>query len=394
MHRHLGFIASLALLTSCVSGTDAPSSDPDPLGGKADGFARTIDCRSRGTEPVRATRVTTPDPDLVASGDIPLPSYEPDADGYFHPPLGYIEGGTYAQATELAGTEPRADEIRSSPEGAFVRMATWNASRGNELTRLIRRMREMQADIWILNEVDMYGHNSGGVVTAREAARALGYSYCATGEFYELREDRRGMSGNAIVSRFPLYGCERIDLPILPEEGGDDWADSGGQPRCGQRSTLAAYVDLPTQTGEVTPVRIVSAHFENKSNSRVRRAQLDAARELCTMGEPCVLAGDFNTISIGEGSALRRRLQEEVQELGPQNAFTDCSHGDDTATFGIFPVLLRIDWFLLQAGQGDAIGCLPGSYSVEGAGGASDHRLIVTDVFVRGDTSAPDAMTE
>lgn len=333
----------------------------------------------------RDAALTAPVEGLTQSGDLPLPSRGPGADGYFHPMPGYHEGGTFATpADEPRWAVPDA-EIAPPAEPGKLRVVEWNVERGNDLDGIVVRMKEINADVWILNETDFYSANSGNVVTAREMARALGYSYYAGTEFNERRTDRRGSSGKAILSRWPIEQGAGMRIPMFLENGGYDWATSSSEPRCGQRTALSARIRVPKEDGGTALVNFVSLHAENKANGRVRKAQLDAVRAaLVVPGEPTVIAGDLNTISREEGRDLRRDLAREFETAGRAAGVFDCSRGDDSSTFSVLGfVRLRLDWMLVQPGTDATVTCPPGRYDVLSAGGASDHKPVVTLFDVR-----------
>lgn len=372
MSRVLAICALLAL--GCASETAAPTEPTDGpapsgnAGGKADGMS----CQ------VRAEHADAP-ADITALPDIPLPSMVPTSDGWFHTPTHYSEGGTFVTAESRPEWNVSESEIAPPAPAGTLRVVEWNAERGNQLDKLVRVMKKTNADVWILNETDIYGANSGGVVVARELARALGYSYYTTSEFYERRDDRRGMSGNAIVSRFPLYAGERMDIPMFLSHGGYDWATSSKEPRCGQRSALKARIDVNGKS-----LAIVALHTENKANAKARRMQYDAVVERFVIpGEATIVAGDLNTVSPFEGASFRGYLADKWEQLGPIGGQFDCSRGDDTPTFGAAVVVnLRIDWMLLQPGSESGPSCPPGSYRVLGNDGASDHKPVLTEFAV------------
>lgn len=316
---------------------------------------------------------------LSAMEGTPLPSRGPDAEGYFHPAVGYTEGGTFAHASDGAGDKWKVDakDVTAAAPAGKLRVVEWNVERGNKLDKSIRLMKKINADVWLLNETDLYGRNSGGVVVAREIARALGYSYYTGIEFYERRDDRRGTSGNAIISRYPLSATRSLDIPMMTEQGGHDWSTDSSEPRCGQRTALAATIEVPAADGSTRSVDLVGLHTENKSNREVRLAQYDhVVKTLVKPGHATVVAGDLNTVSLGEGSSFRKELEKRKQLF-------DCSRGDDTTTFSAaFIVNLRIDWMLVQGGDGDTLACPASSYSVKGNDGSSDHKPIVTDMTV------------
>jgi endonuclease/exonuclease/phosphatase family metal-dependent hydrolase len=334
--------------------------------------------------PVRAVPV---DPATVAglepTGSVPFPSLQADDTGTFHPGPGYLEGGTFPTAADSPAWALDPEEIwERAPEGA-LRVVEWNVERGQKIDAVIREMKRINADVWLLNESDLYGKPSGGVVVAREIARALGYSYVTGTEFTELRDDRRGSSGDAIVSRYPIREAQKMDTPIFEEHGGYDWANSKSEPRCGQRSALRAVVDVATAEG-ARSIPFVVVHLENKANAKVRKMQYEAVVErLVEPGAATILGGDFNTVSPFEGAKFRTYLADELEALGPADAFFDCSRGDDAHTFSAALIVnLRIDWMLLQAGDDASIACPAGSYDVLSSGRASDHRPVLTEFAV------------
>ena len=163
--------------------------------------------------------------------------------------------------------------------------------------------------------------------------------------------------------------------------GGHDGSTSTSEPRCGQRNAIAATIERPTSSGAKRPTRLVALHTENKSNAKVRLAQYDhVLQKLVVPGQPTIAAGDLNTVSPGEGSAFRTELASRTQRNGRARSMFDCSRGDDTTTFSAALVVrLRIDWMLVQSGEGDVLDCAPGSYKVNDSEGASDHKPVVTN---------------
>ena len=321
-----------------------------------------------------AVRLESPVPGLSQSGDIPLPSYGPDADGAFRPHVGYTEGGTFSSPVEKPEWQVQQSKVLPPAKPGELRVMEWNTSRGQKLNKLIQVIKKINPDVAIISEADMYGKLTGGRVSAREMASALGYSYYAAAEFGELRPDRLGSSGNAILSRYPLSGGRFVKLPIMKSDGGYDWADDGNQPRTGQRNSISAYIEVPGKSGKSVRINIVSLHTENKANSKVRLAQFEAAvKDLTVPGEPAILAGDLNTITPGEGGTFRNYLKKE--------SFVDCSKGNNDSTFSAAVIVsMRLDWVILQPGADNAVAAK--SYQVGNKEGASDHSPIITEFQV------------
>ncbi len=310
-------------------------------------------------------------PGLTRTGDIPLPSFGPDPAGWFIAPVGYTEGGAFTAPVEKPEWAVAQAKVRPAAGPGTLRVMSWNVSRGQKLDKLIIAIKKANPDVLLLCEADMYGKLTGGRVAAREIAAALGYSYYAAAEFGELRSDRMGSSGNAIISRYPLSGGKYFALPVMKERGGYDWASDGTQPRTGQRNSISARIEVP---GSAKKITLVSMHTENKANARVRLDQFKLlAKELVTPGEPAILAGDLNTVSMGEGGDFRNFLKG--------TSFFDCSNGDDRPTFSVAVLVnLRIDWVLLQYGAGGTLSFK--SYDVIGKDGASDHSPVITEFKV------------
>jgi endonuclease/exonuclease/phosphatase family metal-dependent hydrolase len=318
----------------------------------------------------------------------PLPRLGPNAQGFFHPASPYTEGGTFASPADKPEWAVAAADIAPRAPAGALRVIEWNVERGIQLDKSIRLMKKLNADVWLLNETDLYGKNARGVVVAREIARALGYSYYTGVEFLELRDDRRGTSGNAIVSRLPLTNVRSIAIPMLTSEGGHDWSLDAGEKRCGMRNALGAAIAVKTATGETRAIDLVALHTENKSNKRVRRKQMDFVKDqLVTPRTPTIFAGDLNTVTAGEGPELREDLKRLNAEQGRDKTLFDCSLGDDATTFSAAGFIrLRIDWMLVQSGAGSVLDCPaqePRRYKVEGNDGASDHKPVRTDFVVR-----------
>lgn len=370
---------SAAIGLSVIACSSSPSEDA------TDGATAEINAAAQCNPlPLRVGPVPAID-GLIAMGDAPLPSAGPDAEGYFHPAPGYTEGGTFERSADEDRWKVNERDVAERAPAGKLRVAEWNVERGNKLDKSVRLMKKINADVWLINESDLYGKNSGGVVVAREIARALGYSYYTGIEFFERRDDRRGTSGNAIVSRYPLRATRAVEIPIMAEQGGHDWSTDSAEPRCGQRGALTALIDVPTASGEKKEIRLVALHTENKANAKVRLAQFDhIVGELVKPNEPAVVAGDLNTVSPGEGSSFRRELAKRAQQNGEASSLFDCSRGDDRTTFSAAVIVqLRIDWMLVQSGSDRTVECPASSYNVVGNDGASDHKPVITEMTVR-----------
>jgi endonuclease/exonuclease/phosphatase family metal-dependent hydrolase len=271
--------------------------------------------------------------------------------------------------TTAAGVEPHRPEVANL--GPVVRVGFWNIERGlnfdliqaaltdtSEFERLAGNRKKIgaarkvviesqlnnlqNADVLVLNEVDMGMKRTDYRDVARELAAALHMNYAYGAEFVEvdpvfdlgteqvhladpsedarlqkdLNVDRaryRGLHGTAILSRYPIQDARILRLPACYDwygkeakeaarlEKGRRWAAHRlfrerieREIRHGGRMALIVDLAIPeSPTGEAT---IVATHLENKCAPSCRRKQMQAL--LAGVKEdsnPIVVAGDLNT---------------------------------------------------------------------------------------------------
>ena len=156
--------------------------------------------------------------------------------------------------------------------GRRLRVAELNAERGRYWCELAAQVLATpvlnQVDVWLLNEFDLGMARSEQQHTARLLAYALGLNYVWAAEFVELsngnkqeqartagRENRWGLHGNAILSRWPLYDAEVVRMPgqaPLYSSRGRETA-FGYEKRLGGRMTLFAKADVVGMSGISVP---------------------------------------------------------------------------------------------------------------------------------------------
>jgi endonuclease/exonuclease/phosphatase family metal-dependent hydrolase len=105
----------------------------------------------------------------------------------------------------------------TAPAPARLRVVTWNikAARTMPLDVVASEMAAIDADIWLLQEVDAFTRRSGNVDQARLLAEQLGHEHAfASGQRFD-----GGEPGLAILSRLRFAAVERIWLdPALTSE--------------------------------------------------------------------------------------------------------------------------------------------------------------------------------
>lgn len=159
--------------------------------------------------------------------------------------------------------KPEFIDSESPHDSISLTCIQWNIERGYHLDGVIATLKEYDADIICLQELDVHCARSGYRNAAREIAAALGLTCVFIVEFEELFSRRRsartqggGWHGNAVLSRWPISGWEVVKHTHHPVDWDRD-GDRLGEPRRGQRSTLCVKVDV----GE-RQIAVYTAHLE------------------------------------------------------------------------------------------------------------------------------------
>jgi endonuclease/exonuclease/phosphatase family metal-dependent hydrolase len=221
-----------------------------------------------------------------------------------------------AIAAVTAGVEWGAPPRPAAPDARdFVRVVSWNLQRGIHLDGVIALLRTeprlAEADVVLLNEVDLGMARSGNRHVAREIGAALGLSYVFGNSYLcldhgDVRDadtatldvpNELGLHGNAILSRFPLRRAENVSLTVTR----DKFASSS-EKRLGHKKALWAEIAAPGG-----PIRFAACHLDSIATPGQRAAQLaDLLAAIPTAdGTPLLLGGDLNTTTYDLGSLPR-----------------------------------------------------------------------------------------
>jgi endonuclease/exonuclease/phosphatase family metal-dependent hydrolase len=229
-----------------------------------------------------------------------------------------------------------------SDSKGFLAAAQRNPSlKEASLSHLAEELHELAgADVLVLDEVDKGVNRTKYHDVARDLAIALNMNYVYATEFIELDriylgiknmdaverpkfrsgeifglDPKRylGLEGSAILSRYPIRGARIIRLPdtydwyheeirALSElEKVRRWTAEqvfqeqiARQVRRGGRMAVVADLEVPqSPTGIVT---VISPHLEDYTDPKGRRRQMEfLLREIRSISNPVILAGDFNT---------------------------------------------------------------------------------------------------
>jgi endonuclease/exonuclease/phosphatase family metal-dependent hydrolase len=167
----------------------------------------------------------------------------------------------------------------------LLRILSYNMHRAIGVDRLFRPERiarvidHHQADIVLLQEVDVGVPRSRKLDLAKEMAEAAGYPYYATGLNVKLKQ---GMYGNATLSKFPISQSRNINLTIGRHKA---------------RGCQYSLIKISNSSEFSQNIAVFNLHLGLSSQERVRQIGLLVnSEEFSSLvpGIPCLIGGDFN----------------------------------------------------------------------------------------------------
>ena len=179
--------------------------------------------------------------------------------------------------------------IQSPPRARphFAVVATYNIHRcigadgRHDADRVAAVIRELDADIVALQEVDARYHIEDGDDQAEYLAQATGMEVV----YGPARVRHQGSCGNAMLTRWPVKGVRRVEIGV-----------AGREPR--------ALLDTDLEVDGV-PVRVLVTHFGLRHFERRLQTEM-LVRTVGHHGDACtILLGDFNEWT-WVGHTLRR----------------------------------------------------------------------------------------
>jgi endonuclease/exonuclease/phosphatase family metal-dependent hydrolase len=198
------------------------------------------------------------------------------------------------------------------PRG-FIRIVDWNIDRGLQLPAIIGFLAEANADIVLLQEVDLNAERTRRLNIAREIAQKLRLNYVFGREFVELTQGSKrnpAWHGQATLSPWKISSPRVIHFQRQSNFWKPRWFLPTLEPfqeRLGGRIALAAEV-------EIAGLSIVTynLHLESRASDELRLSQLeevvrDAAAYDAT--RPLTISGDLNlnASKLGVTEVLARR---------------------------------------------------------------------------------------
>ena len=326
----------------------------------------------------RAPRVLFSFNDLVklAAIDPPPPDVQARLDALRSQPF-------ISNEATFSGTRPLMPEV--SGVGRVLRLAEWNINREENESMMLAlsdargfeslvrenqklnpkfarqaldEMRQFQeADVIVLNEVDMGVNRTGYRDVTRDIATRLHMNYVFATEFVELTplylgfhnmdtvdlprqhrgserfgvDPRRylGLEGSALLSRYPIRSARIMRLPeaydwyhgeigaISELQKMQKWSAEklfnerlSRQVRRGGRIAILVELEIPGKGSRV--LTVVCPHLEDYAGPKGRRRQMDAVlEEIGGISTPLLMAGDLNTTGHnGRPITVKRELKK------------------------------------------------------------------------------------
>lgn len=265
--------------------------------------------------------------------------------------------------TAGAAVPPAAPPARPPRAAAqnTLRLVTWNIAHGRGLhesnftgevrdTRLARlaaiarTLKELNADIVILNEADFDCSWSHRVNQAKVIASEAGYPWRAEQRNFDASIPFFAMRfGNAVLSRWPIRHVERIDHPAAR------WWQAA---LAGWKRGLLAVIDVPG----LGRLNVVAAHLDQSAmEEETRIASAESIRERLKRDDlPAIIAGDLNTAPPGFPRVVAKRLERTALSVFlDDGAFHTLPVADPAPEDATYPALgpkRVIDWILVPSG--------------------------------------------
>jgi endonuclease/exonuclease/phosphatase family metal-dependent hydrolase len=258
-------------------------------------------------------------------------------------------GCTSSAKQEAASFEQHIDEekvpspAKPKPFGS-LRIVSYNIKKGNPVEPIAEELRAQNPDIILLQEIDDKTSRSGDIDQTKELARALSMNSFYSPSYEELG----GTTGQAILSRFPLWDGQVVSMP--------------------QSRNIAAAA---TTEFNGVPIRLFSIHLSSTVRAGwtfAKEASSERTREATRIGalvketsSLVVVGGDFNTEPDSKPYNIISNLLTEVSTR-------------EATLPAPFPVF-SYDHVMASPS-------LKSSQAFVGPAGVSDHRMVIVDLVM------------
>jgi endonuclease/exonuclease/phosphatase family metal-dependent hydrolase len=214
--------------------------------------------------------------------------------------------GFTSRAGDAGGLPPPFDSAITgsfgpdqTPKSSTLHLISWNIDRGYQFDRIEQTLRERQATVCLLQEVDLHARRTGNRDVARELAKSLNYNFAFGAEFEELSQGtdtEPAFHGQATMSRLPVAKARVLRF----ERQSSWWQPHTGIPntpffqrRLGGRIALVTELELDN-----SKLVVYNLHLESRSGGAIQSAQLNevlADLNRYPKDTPAIIGGDLNS---------------------------------------------------------------------------------------------------
>jgi len=246
-----------------------------------------------------------------------------------------------------------------------LRIVDWNIDRGQQLQGITDFLASANADILILQEVDVNARRTHRLNIAEEIARKLGMNYVFGREFQELvqgSKDSPAYHGQATLSKWPILNPRLIRFSKQSHFWQPHWFLPKIEPfqeRLGGRIALVAEINVAGRK-----LVTYNLHLESRGTDALRISQLGEVLSDATCYDaecPVIVAGDLNT------DASKAAVALQLARAGYQDAVASSRSTPTTPAHGFLEGRHRIDWAFARGPLRASSGHVHGSVN------ASDH---------------------
>jgi endonuclease/exonuclease/phosphatase family metal-dependent hydrolase len=226
-----------------------------------------------------------------------------------------------------------------------LRIVDWNIERGQQLQGITDFLASANADILILQEVDVAARRTHRLNIAEEIARKLGMNYVFGREFEELVQGSKNSPayhGQATLSKWPILNPRLIRFSRQSNFWQPHWFLPKVEPfqeRLGGRIALVAEINVAGRK-----LVTYNLHLESRGADALRISQLGevlADATCCDADRPVVVAGDLNLDASRDAVAL------QLARAGFQDAVM-APPTPTTPARGLFEGGRQIDWAFVR----------------------------------------------
>ena len=226
-----------------------------------------------------------------------------------------------------------------------LRIVDWNIDRGLQLSAIIDFLAGAEADILILQEVDINARRTRRLNIAEEIARNLQMDYVFGREFEELVQGSKtspAYHGQATLSKWPITNSRLIRFSRQSHFWAPHWFLPRIEPfqeRLGGRIALVAEINVAG-----SKLVTYNLHLESRANDALRLSQVEEVLSDAMYQDPkspVVVAGDFNLNASEDNAALT------LATAGFKDAVT-APRIPTTPSRRLFEPGRRIDWAFVR----------------------------------------------